>query len=408
MKITKLEAIQILDSRGNPTLQVSAYSGKIKARACVPSGASTGKHEAVELRDGGKLFYGKGVQKAIKNINSKIESILKNKSLTQQRIDEIMIEFDGTENKSRLGANAILGVSLACARLGAKLEKLELYEYIAKTYGYKKSRKLPVPMMNVINGGQHADSGLDIQEYMIVPAGIKKYKDRLRAGVEIFQTLKKILSSKKYRIAVGDEGGFAPNLKDNEEAFKILVKAIKQAGYTPGKQVFLAIDAAASEFFSKKKYVFSGKKKFAGDMIKTYKKWVSKYPLISIEDGLDEDDWMGWGLMRQEKKLDKTLLVGDDLFTTNVDRLSKGIELGVANSILIKLNQIGTLSETIECIRLAQKNKFEIIISHRSGETSDPFISDLAVAVGAGFIKAGAPNRGERVAKYNRLLEIDG
>lgn len=406
MKITQLKAIQILDSRGNPTLQVQAWSGKIKARACVPSGASTGKHEAVELRDGGKKFDGKGVTKAIKNVNTVIAKKLVNKNLTQQQIDETLIELDGTENKSKLGANAILGVSLACARLGARVKNLDLYEYIAQTYGFKKLKKLPVPMMNVINGGRHADSGLDVQEFMIVPAGIKKYSEQVRAGAEIFQTLKSILQAKKYRTAVGDEGGFAPALKNNEEAFKILIQAIKKAGYTPGKQIYLAIDVAASEFYKNKKYNFDGNKIYAGEMIEVYKKWLKKYPLVSIEDGLDEDDWMGWGLIAEDKKLSSIMQVGDDLFTTNVDRLSKGIEMGVANSILIKLNQIGTLSETIECIRLAQQNKYKVIISHRSGETTDPFIADLVVAVSAGFIKAGAPSRGERVAKYNRLLEI--
>ncbi|MFA7662601.1 MAG: phosphopyruvate hydratase [Patescibacteria group bacterium] len=407
MKITQLKAIQILDSRGNPTIQVVACSDKVCAKASVPSGASTGKHEACELRDGGKLFGGKGVLKAIENINKKIFPKLKNQDLTQQEIDEILIELDGTENKSKLGANAILGVSLACARLGAKFEGLNLFEYIAKVYGLKKNQQLPVPMMNVINGGKHADSGLDIQEFMLVPAGIKKYSEQVRAGAEIFQALKNILIAKKYKIAVGDEGGFAPSFKNHEEVFEILIQAIKKAGYKAGKEIFLAIDVAASELFKKNKYNFSGKENFTGEMIEVYEKWVKKYPIISIEDGLAEDDWMGWGILSHDQKLKKTLLVGDDLFTTNIDRLNKGIGLGVANSILIKLNQIGTLSETIECIRLAQANNYKVVISHRSGETSDTFIADLAVAVGAEFIKAGAPNRGERVAKYNRLLEIE-
>ncbi|MDD4607019.1 MAG: phosphopyruvate hydratase [Patescibacteria group bacterium] len=404
-KITQIKALEILDSRGNPTVQVTVFSGKEKARACVPSGASTGIHEAVELRDGDKKrYHGKGVTKVIKNIETKIAPKLKNKSLDQ--IDKILLELDKTDNKSQLGANAILGISLASARLSARLKNKTLYQYINQVYKFKNKTTLPIPMFNVINGGQHADSGLDVQEFMLVPAGIKKYHLQLRAGSEIFHTLKKVLANQNLRTAVGDEGGFAPKIKTNTQALDILVTAIKQAGYRPGKDIFIALDVAASAFYQNDKYSFEGKKIYSGDLIEIYTQWLKKYPIISIEDGLAEDDWTGWHLLTQ-KLTKKSMLVGDDIFTTNVDRLKHGFEMNVANSILIKPNQIGTLKETIECIQLAQKNNYKVVISHRSGETTDPFIADLAVASGAEFIKTGAPNRGERVAKYNRLLEIE-
>jgi len=433
-KISKIKALEILDSRGNPTIEVIIYTGKMRARACVPSGASTGKHEALELRDKNKRRYGgKGILKAVKNVENIIAKKLEGMNITdQKRIDKTLINLDGTKNKSKLGANTILGVSLACARLGARVKNQPLYKYISQMSNIKyQMSKLPIPMFNIINGGKHADSGLDIQEFMIVPAGIKKYSEQLRAGSEIFHALKIILQKYGFRVAVGDEGGFAPRLKDSEAVFKILIKAIKKAGYKPGKDVFIAIDVAASEFTNlykfttnfTNKYKFEGKKLTSGEMINIYKKWLKKYPLISIEDGLAEDNWMGWKILSEKLKIKNEklriqhlapntqhltpILIGDDLFTTNVERLNKGISLGVANAILIKPNQIGTLTETIDCIKLAQKNNYKIIVSHRSGETSDPFISDLAVACGVDFIKAGAPNRGERTAKYNRLLEIE-
>lgn len=407
MKIKSILAYEILDSRGNPTIEVRVQSESgIEARAGVPSGASTGIHEALELRDNdAKRFGGKGVLKACANANTIIAKAVIGMDVDKQKeIDKKMIELDGTENKSKLGANAILGVSLACARLAAKVQNLPLYKHIRITYQLTNlpTYQLPTPMFNIINGGKHADSGLDIQEFMLVPIGLTSFHEKLRAGSEIFHTLKKLLSKRGYTVSVGDEGGFAPKLKNSEEAFDVLIKAIEGAGYQPGKEISLAIDAAASEFFDKEKYLFEGKTLDSQQLIEIYQKWAKKYPIISIEDGLAEDDWSGW----QKFNL-QPILVGDDIFVTNIKRLQKAIDLNVANAILIKLNQIGTLSETIGCIKLAQENDYKVIISHRSGETIDDFIADLAVAVGAEFIKAGAPSRGERVAKYNRLLAIE-
>jgi len=414
-KIKAIKAIEILDSRGNPTVRVimQTESG-LTARASVPSGASTGEHEALELRDKDpKRYFGKGVLKAVDNINGPIQKALIGKSFLDQReIDTSMIELDGTENKSKLGANAILGVSLANARLIAQMKKKHLFETLQK----QKEYILPTPMMNIINGGAHADNFLDFQEFMITPNGIDKFSEKLRCGAEIFHTLKKLLSKKGYPTAVGDEGGFAPPLKSNEEALDFIVKAIEEAGYTPSAQVSITLDPAASEFFIKEenKYVETKKKKkgekfevrSSEEMIDYYKELCSKYPIVSIEDGLAENDWDGW------KKLTESLgkkvqLVGDDLFVTNQKFLQKGISAQTANSILIKLNQIGTLSETLDTIKLAHDNNYTTVISHRSGETEDSFIADLSVAVNAGQIKTGSLSRSDRTAKYNRLLEIE-
>lgn len=411
MKIKSIKAREILDSRGNPTVSVKVFldNGEIGV-ASVPSGASTGVHEAVELRDGDKKrFGGKGVLKAVKNVNTIINKNLKGVKVEEQRlIDDIMVELDGTGNKSKLGANAILGVSLACAHAAAKNAKLPLYKYIRKCYNLShKNFKLPYPTMNILNGGAHAGWNLDLQEFMIVPQ-VKKFNERIRVGAEVFHALEKVLVSKKQAITVGDEGGFAPSLSRNEDAFKLIGEAVKKAGYNFGKDVKVAIDAATSEFYKGKAYKMKKDKKSlkSREMIKLYERWLKKYPLISIEDGLSEDDWDGW--VELTKKLGKkVLLVGDDLFTTNVERLKKGIELKVGNAILIKLNQIGTLSETIDCINLAQKNKYKVIISHRSGATADTTIADLSVAVNADYIKTGSLSRSERVSKYNRLLEIE-
>lgn len=410
MKIKSIKAREILDSRGNPTISVKIIlENGVVGIASAPSGASTGKHEAIELRDGGKRYKGKGVLKAVKNVNNIISKKLKGMNVEKQRnIDEIMIKLDGTENKSKLGANAILGVSLACARAAANASKLPLYKYIRKCYNLPlKKYRLPNPTMNILNGGAHAGWNLDLQEFMIAPSA-KSFKERLRIGAEVFHTLKSVLKKKGQAITVGDEGGFAPFLKKNEDAFHLIIRAIKSAGYKPGKDVFVAIDAAASEFYEKGIYNLKvDKKKLKPEeMINLYKTWVEKYPLISIEDGLSEDDWENWS--RLTKLLsDKVLLVGDDLFTTNIKRLGEGIGMHVANAILIKLNQIGTFSETIDCINTAKENNYQISISHRSGETCDTTIADLAVAVNADFIKTGSLSRSERVSKYNRLLEIE-
>lgn len=403
MKIKQIQAREILDSRGNPTIRTRVIldSGVI-GEAAAPSGASTGSHEAMELRDGGRRYGGQGVLRAVKNVNGAIAKLLIEMDCAkQEEIDKKMIETDGTENKSRLGANAILSVSLACARAAAVAEHKPLYKYLRDYFSFSNALFSPIPMMNVLNGGKHADSGLEVQEFMIIPQQ-KKFSERVRAGAEIFHALKSLLQKQKFTIGVGDEGGFAPRLKNNEEALKILVKAIGSAGYSPGKEVALAIDAAASEFFVKEKYSFEGEKLSAEELSKIYLSWVKKYPLISIEDPFAEDDWDAWKNFKSD-----AITVGDDLFVTNVERLKKGIELGAANAILIKLNQIGTLSETMAAIKLAQKNKYKVIISHRSGETADTFIADLAVAVGADFIKTGSLSRSERVEKYNRLMEIE-
>lgn len=427
VKIKQIKAREILDSRGNPTVSVKVIltDGTVGV-ASVPSGASTGAHEALELRDGDKKRYGgKGVLKAVNNVNKKIFPKLKGMDITKQReIDEKMLKLDGTENKSRLGANAILGVSLACAHAAAKYKKQPLYKYLRSIYRLKyKGWKLPIPTMNIINGGKHADNNLSMQEFMIVPLQ-KKMKERVRVGAEIFHALKKILKARKQVTAVGDEGGFAPNLKNNEAAFELIIQAIKKAGFVPGKDVATACDVAASEFYNPETGNYKWNKDTwdnpsAGSgssskvkelnckyLIAKYKTWPKKYHTISIEDGLAEDDWKNWQKMtRQIGK--KTILVGDDLFVTNSRRLKQGIETGVANAILIKVNQIGTLSETIDTIKLAQRHGYKTSISHRSGETADTTIADLAVAVNSEFIKTGSLSRSERVEKYNRLMEIE-
>ena len=415
MKIKKVFAREILDSRGNPTVlaQVELING-IKARAFVPSGASTGIHEALELRDDDKKRYnGKGVLRAVSNVNKKIAPKLKGKNVTQQKkIDQMMLDLDGTPNKAKLGANAILAVSLACARAGARAKKKPLYRYIRETYKLKeKGWKMPLPTMNIINGGKHADNSVTVQEFMVVPKA-PSFAKRVRIGAEVFHALKKLLKEAGYQTLVGDEGGFAPNLKSNEEAFEFILKAIKKAGYKAGKDAFLASDLALSEYYDKKSGNYSlndksGKKKVSADVvIKTLEKWLKKYPIISLEDPLDEDDWINW--MKATGFLGgQVTLIGDDLFVTNVERLQKGIDMGVGNGILIKLNQIGSLTETINAIYLAKKHKYKVSISHRSGETCDTFISDLAVAVNADFIKTGSLSRSERVAKYNRLMAIE-
>lgn len=412
MKIKNIVAREILDSRGNPTVETKVIlENGVCGKASVPSGASTGSHEALELRDNdAKRYLGKGVLKAVANVNLKINKLLKGFYVSKQlEIDKEMIALDGTENKSKLGANAILSVSLACARAAARNLGLPLYKYLRKAYNLKFSKyNLPYPMMNILNGGRHADWSLDLQECMIVPQA-KSFKERVRQGAEVFHHLAKILKANGYAITVGDEGGYAPRLKQNEEAFKLILEAIKAAGLKSGKDVNLAIDVAASEFYGEKKgYELKlDKKTFSSKaMIDLYKNWASRFPVISIEDGLAEDDWDGWKLLTKEMGK-KTILVGDDLFVTNCRRLAEGIKKNAANAILIKVNQIGSLSETINCINLAKKNGYKVIISHRSGETEDAFIADLAVAVNADFIKTGSLSRMERVVKYNRLMEIE-
>ncbi len=410
-KIAKIQAMEVLDSRGNPTIQTTVWAGDICAKASVPSGASTGVHEALELRDGDpKRYGGKGVLKACKNVNEKIAKAIKGISADhQEEIDNKMLALDGTENKAKLGANAILSVSLAVARLASKVGKMELFSYLGNKYGYEP-KALPTPFFNVINGGVHADSGLDIQEFFIIPLK-GNFATKLRMGAEVFHTLKSQLAKQGLTVAVGDEGGFAPKLVGgNETALKQLEQAIKSAKYILGKDFALGMDAAASEFFDAKKgtYEFKSSKlsvKSSG-VYQVYKKWLGKYPLLAIEDGCAEDDFLGWKFLTQNLG-EKTLLIGDDLFVTNPIRIQMGITQKIANAVLIKVNQIGTLTETMAAIKLAQKNKYKVVISHRSGETCDSFIADLAVAVGAEYIKTGAPSRGERLAKYNRLLEIE-
>ena len=408
--IKEIKAREIIDSRGNPTIAVQVVlTNGIIGRASVPSGASTGIHEAHELRDGDKKRYnGKGVLKAVKNVNSKIAKALKGADPTKQRqVDETMLALDGTENKTKLGANAILGVSLAVAyAASASLDK-PLYKHIRQLWNSKEKKwRMPQPTMNVINGGQHANSGLQVQEFMVVPFA-SKFKERVRKGSEVFHALKKILDKGGYSTGVGDEGGFAPKLKTEEQAFTILMKAIRQAGYTPGKDVALATDIAASEFFAKDKYELKKSKKWSADrMIQQVVKWFNNYPIVSIEDPLAEDDWASWREITTQLGK-KVPIVGDDLFVTNVDRLQNGIDNGVANAILIKVNQIGSLTETLDTIRLAQKNGYKVSVSHRSGETSDTTIADLAVAVNADFLKSGSMSRSERVGKYNRVMEIE-
>ncbi|HOB86178.1 MAG TPA: phosphopyruvate hydratase [Bacillota bacterium] len=404
-QIQQIKAREILDSRGNPTLEVEVFlAGGWSGRASVPSGASTGAFEAVELRDGDAGRYlGKGVLQAVRNVREKIAPALEGRSvLEQQLLDELMIKLDGTENKSRLGANAILGVSLAAARAAAAMLGLPLYRYL----GGLRANLLPVPFMNILNGGKHADNNVDIQEFMIVPAGAESFSHSLQMGAEVFHHLKKILAARGLNTAVGDEGGFAPNLDSNESALAVITEAIEAAGYRPGEDVFLALDVAATELYRDGAYHLEGRSFTAAEMIDYYRRLKERFPIISIEDGLAEEDWPGW------KELTEALggemkLVGDDLFVTNTKRLAHGIEQGVANAILIKLNQIGTLSETLQTIALAEKAGYSSLISHRSGETDDSFIADLAVATGAGAIKTGAPSRIDRVAKYNQLLRIE-
>lgn len=407
MKISKVQAREILDSRGNPTIEVDVVlAGGVIGRAAIPSGASTGEHEAIELRDGDKKRYlGKGVLKAVENVNTLIAKRIKGMDVDdQKKIDRAMIDLDGTENKSKLGANAILGASLAAARAAANSKKMPLYRYLGGT----KAKVLPVPLMNVLNGGLHADNNLDLQEFMIAPAGLVSFKEALRAAAEVFHTLKKILKDRGEATSVGDEGGFAPNLKSNEEAVQVIVQAIEKAGYKPGKDIYIALDPAASSVYENEKYELKSENRSLSNsgMVKLFADWVSKYPIISIEDGLAEDDWSGWKEMTDVlgKKIQ---LIGDDLFVTNVKRLQMGIDKGVANSILIKVNQIGSLTETLDTINLAKKAGYTAVISHRSGETEDTTIADLVVATGVGQIKTGSLCRSERVAKYNQLLRIE-
>ncbi len=407
-EIVGLHARQILDSRGNPTIEVEVILDTgVMGRASVPSGASTGQREAIELRDGNKKKYmGKGVEKAIKNIHEKIAPAILGLEVTDQvLIDQIMIELDGTKNKAKLGANAILGVSLAVAKAAASDADLPLYQYI----GGANAKELPVPMMNVLNGGAHADNNVDIQEFMIMPVGAKSFSEALRMGTEIFHHLKTVLKKRNYNTAVGDEGGFAPDLKSNEEAIEVLLEGIKAAGYKAGKDILLALDVAASELYSNKKYVLAAGKKAklsSDEMIDYLERLVKKYPIVSIEDGLSENDWSGWKRLSQRIG-DKVQIVGDDVFVTNTDILEKGIQDGVCNSILIKVNQIGTLTETLNAVEMAKRAGYTAVISHRSGETEDTTIADIAVAVNAGQIKTGSLCRTDRVAKYNQLLRIE-
>jgi len=407
-QIDRIHAREILDSRGNPTVEAEVIltSGE-RGRAAVPSGASTGEHEAVELRDGDpKRYGGKGVLKAVSHVNDLIGQELKGKDvLDQGAIDKKLIDLDGTPNKSNLGANATLAVSMACARAAASHRKLALY----RSLGGDQARTLPVPMMNILNGGAHADNNVDFQEFMIVPVGAERFSEALRMGAEIFHTLKSVLKKKGYATGVGDEGGFAPNLKSNEEAIETILDAIRIAGYKAGQDILLALDPAASEFYNGQSYVFKksdGRKLSSDQMVAFWKLWVDKYPIVSIEDGLAENDWDGWKRLTEVMGA-KIQLVGDDLFVTNTKFLKKGIDLGVANSILIKVNQIGTLTETIECIKMAQAAGMTAIVSHRSGETEDSFIADLAVGTNAGQIKTGSASRSDRIAKYNQLLRIE-
>ena len=409
-KIKKVHARQILDSRGNPTVEVEVTTDEgIIGRAAVPSGASTGVHEAVELRDGDKSKYlGKGVLKAVNNVNTVIAPALEGHSVLDQRgIDNAMLVLDGTENKGKLGANAILGVSLAAAHAGATVTKQPLFRYV----GGVNAKTLPIPMMNILNGGSHADNSIDFQEFMIMPVGASRFSEALRMGSEVFHHLKDVLKKQGYSTNVGDEGGFAPNLKSNEEAVTVILQAIEKAGYRPGEDICIGLDPASSEYYIPEENVYhlhksSGEKLTPAQMVAYWKEWTSKYPIISIEDGMAEDDWDGWKLLTDTIG-DRVQLVGDDLFVTNVKRLQMGIERKVGNSILIKVNQIGSLSETIDSVNLAQVNGMTTIMSHRSGETEDSTIADLAVALNTGLIKTGSASRSDRIAKYNQLLRIE-
>jgi enolase len=405
--IIDIHAREVLDSRGNPTVEAEVILGDgSHGRAIVPSGASTGEHEAVELRDGDKKRYlGKGVLHAVKNVNGEIAEALADVDAADQRtLDQKMIELDGTKNKGRLGANAILAVSMAAARAAASSFALPLYRYLGGP-----ANTLPVPMMNILNGGAHADNNVDFQEFMVMPVGAESFSEALRWGVEVFHTLKGVLKKRGYNTAVGDEGGFAPSVKSNVEAIEVVIEAIQQAGYKPGDEIAIALDPAASELYKDGKYVFKKSDKSAKsseEMVRYWTKWANDYPIVSLEDGLAEDDWEGWALLTKELG-NKIQLVGDDLFVTNVERLQEGIDKHVANSILIKVNQIGTVSETLDAIDLARRNGYTSVISHRSGESEDTFIADLAVATGAGQIKTGSASRTDRIAKYNQLLRIE-
>ena len=407
-KIREVTAREILDSRGNPTVEVDVIlDGGSLGRAAVPSGASTGEHEAVELRDGDKSRYlGKGVTKAVVNVNNEIASKIKGMDASrQEKLDKTLIDLDGTENKGRLGANAILGVSMASAKAVANSKNISLFKYL----GGNEAKILPIPMMNIINGGSHADNNIDLQEFMIMPIGAPNFREALRMGSEVFHNLKKILKSKRLSTAVGDEGGFAPDLKSNEEAVEVILEAVDKAGYKAGKDIYIALDPASSSFFKNGKYILEAEEKkenTSGDMIEFYSRWVDKYPIVSVEDGLAEDDWDGWRNLTQ-KLGDKIQIVGDDLFVTNTKRLKQGIEKDVANSILIKVNQIGTLTETIEAINMAKKAKYTAVVSHRSGETEDTTIAHLVVAMNTGQIKTGSICRTDRICKYNELLRIE-
>ena len=418
-KITRVHARQVIDSRGNPTVEADVYVGNgTRGRAAVPSGASTGEHEALELRDGDKSRYlGKGVLKAVANVNGEIAKAVAGLDAADQRaLDKRMIELDGTPTKSRLGANAILAVSMAAARAAAVEQNAPLYKYLARYSTERSANLLPVPMMNILNGGAHADNSVDFQEFMVMPVGAPSFSEALRWGVEVFHALKGALKKHGYSTAVGDEGGFAPNCKSNEEAIQIVLEAISAAGYKPGEELSIALDPASSEFYDKGsgKYVFKKSDKSArssAEMAAYWTAWTHKYPIVSIEDGMAEDDWTGWKELTQsagsKSSKKKIQLVGDDLFVTNTERLSRGINEGIANAILIKLNQIGTVTQTIDAIELARKAGYNSIISHRSGETEDTFIADLAVATAAGQIKTGSASRTDRIAKYNQLLRIE-
>ncbi len=409
-QIAKVHARQVLDSRGNPTIEVDVITTNgLLGRAIVPSGASTGQHEAVELRDGDKKKYmGKGVLKAVENVNTKIAKELEGITVFEQNaIDQIMLLLDGTPNKSKLGANAVLGVSLAAAKAAADELGMPLYRYV----GGVNANTLPVPLMNILNGGAHADNKIDFQEFMVMPVGADTFSEALRMGVEIFHTLKGVLKKKGYSTNVGDEGGFAPEIKSNEEAIETVLTAIETAGYKPGKDIYIALDPAATEFYDAKAKVYhfhksNGKKLKSEEMVDYWVNWCKKYPIVSIEDGMAEDDWKGWGLITQNLG-DKIQLVGDDLFVTNVQRLQKGIDTKTANSILVKVNQIGSLTETINAVTLAHRSAYTSVMSHRSGETEDTTIADLAVALNCGQIKTGSASRTDRIAKYNQLLRIE-
>jgi enolase len=407
-QIQEIRAREILDSRGNPTVECDVFlASGTKGRAAVPSGASTGEHEAVELRDNDpKHYLGKGVLKAVENVESVIAPALLGMDPSDQRlVDGTMIELDGTPNKAQLGANSILAVSMACARAAANELKVPLYRYL----GGVNANILPIPMMNILNGGAHADNNVDFQEFMVIPVGAQDFADALRWGAEVFHTLKGVLKKRGYNTAVGDEGGFAPSLKSNVEAIEVILEAIQKAGYAPGEQIAIALDPAVSELYSDGKYVFKKSDKSvktSEQMVRFWADWASKYPIVSIEDALAEDDWTGWKMLTEEIG-DSIQLVGDDLFVTNTERLQRGIDEGCANSILIKVNQIGTVTETLEAIELARRNGYTAVISHRSGETEDTFIADLAVGTGAGQIKTGSASRTDRIAKYNQLLRIE-